>query len=62
MIASPPNIARQLSGLRVRVHMQYMKANVMPFPSKTAASGARNASGAMAPIYASHGQMKGAST
>jgi hypothetical protein len=42
-----PTKAPQLCGLRVRVHMQYMNANVMPFPSRTAASGARKVSGAM---------------
>jgi hypothetical protein len=47
MMAMPPNMAPKLSGLRVSVHMQYMKANVMPFPSRTAASGARKVSGAM---------------
>lgn len=47
MMAMPPNMAPKLSGLRVRTHMQYMKANVMPLPSNTAASGARKVSGAM---------------
>lgn len=47
MMASPPNIAPKLPGLRVRTHMQYKKANVMPLPSNTAASGARKVSGAM---------------
>lgn len=47
MMAMEPNKAPQLCGLRVSVHMQYMNANVMPFPSRTAASGARKVSGVM---------------
>jgi hypothetical protein len=48
MMQKAINIARQLSWFRDKAFMLYMNANVMPFPIRTAASGASMVSGAMA--------------